>query len=187
MLISFLPKCCRNSYQPVILSLVATKLSTIAEKSIARPSKNIFSIIIIVYNYYTIKKVNGGVNMHLKDLGSQAMQNTNFRTEIATSEHTQMVIMSVNPGEDIGLETHHSEDQVLYLLSGNGKVLLNGQESDFNPGDCVLVPAGVEHNFTTVGNEPMKIITTYSPPHHPKGTVHKTKADAEAAEAEESH
>jgi hypothetical protein len=95
--------------------------------------------------------------------------------------------MNVNPGEDIGLETHDKEDQVLYLISGQGKVLLNGVESDFMAGDCVLVPAGTEHNFTTVGDEPMKIITTYSPPHHPVGTVHKTKADAEAAEAEHGH
>jgi mannose-6-phosphate isomerase-like protein (cupin superfamily) len=76
----------------------------------------------------------------------------------------------------------------LYLVSGKGTVYLDGAESEYNAGDCVLVPAGTEHNFTTVGDEPMKIITTYSPPHHPEGTVHKTKADAEAAEAEhESH
>lgn len=120
--------------------------------------------------------------MHLSNLKTQAIENTYFRSVVANSNHTQVVIMSVNPGEDIGLEVHPKEDQVLYLVSGQGKVLLNGQESDFKAGDCVLVPAGVEHNFTTVGDEPMKIITTYSPPHHPEGTVHKTKAEAEEAE-----
>jgi len=125
--------------------------------------------------------------MHLKNLEEKAMTNTTFRTVVANASHTQVVIMNVNPGEDIGLETHDKEDQVLYLISGQGKVLLNGVESDFTTGDCVLVPAGTEHNFTTVGDEPMKIITTYSPPHHPEGTVHKTKADAEAAEAEHNH
>lgn len=120
--------------------------------------------------------------MHLSNLKTQAIENTYFRSVVANSNHTQVVIMSVNPGEDIGLEVHPKEDQVLYLVSGQGKVLLNGQASDFKAGDCVLVPAGVEHNFTTVGDEPMKIITTYSPPHHPEGTVHKTKAEAEEAE-----
>jgi mannose-6-phosphate isomerase-like protein (cupin superfamily) len=68
------------------------------------------------------------------------------------------------------------------LVSGKGTLYLDGVENDYNPGDCVLVPAGTEHNFTTVGSEPMKIITTYSPPHHPAGTVHQTKAEAESAE-----
>jgi mannose-6-phosphate isomerase-like protein (cupin superfamily) len=125
-----------------------------------------------------------GKDMHLQNLESKAIENTTFRTVLATSKHTQVVVMSVNPGEDIGMEIHPNEDQVLYLVSGKGKVFLNGDEFDFNSGDAVLVPAGAKHNFTTVGEEPMKIITTYSPPHHPDGTVHKTKADAEAAEAE---
>lgn len=122
--------------------------------------------------------------MHIKDLESKAMENTTFRTVLATSKHTQVVVMDVKPGEDIGKEIHPNEDQVLYLISGRGTVYMDGKEMDFNKGDCVLVPAGTEHNFTTTGDEPMKIITTYSPPHHPDGTVHKTKADAEAAELE---
>lgn len=123
--------------------------------------------------------------MHLKNLEQQAKDNTTFRTVVANSKHTQVVVMSINAGEDIGLETHTENDQVLYLVSGKGEVVLNGEKSEFNAGDCVLVPAGTEHNFTTMGSEPMKIITTYSPPHHPAGTIHKTKADAEAAEAAE--
>ena len=125
--------------------------------------------------------------MHLKDLEKTAKENTTFRTVVASSQHTQVVVMDIKPGEDIGKETHADNDQVLYLVSGKGTVYLDGQESEFNPGDCVLVPAGTEHNFTTVGDESMKIITTYSPPHHPEGTVHATKAEAEAAEAEELH
>ncbi len=120
--------------------------------------------------------------MHLENLEQTAIDNNTFRTVLASSEHTQVVVMSIKPGEDIGKEVHTKEDQVLYLVSGKGTVYLDGKESEFNPGDCVLVPAGIEHNFTTVGDAPMKIITTYSPPHHPAGTVHETKADAEAAE-----
>ena len=122
--------------------------------------------------------------MHIKDLESKAMENTTFRTVLATSKHTQVVVMDVKPGEDIGKEIHPNEDQVLYLISGRGTIYMDGKEMDFNKGDCVLVPAGTEHNFTTIGDKSMKIITTYSPPHHPDGTVHKTKADAEAAELE---
>ena len=122
--------------------------------------------------------------MHIKDLESKAMKNTTFRTVLATSKHTQVVVMDVKPGEDIGKEIHPNEDQVLYLISGRGTIYMDGKEMDFNKGDCVLVPAGTEHNFTTIGDESMKIITTYSPPHHPDGTVHKTKVDAEAAELE---
>lgn len=125
--------------------------------------------------------------MHIKELQKQATTNTDFRRVIVNGKHTQVVIMNILPGQDIGKEIHTENDQVLYLVSGKGEVWLDGQTSDFNPGDCVLVPAGIEHNFTTIGNEPMKIITTYSPSHHPEGTVHKTKAEAEAAEAEENH
>ncbi len=121
--------------------------------------------------------------MHLENLEQQAKDNTTFRTVVANSKKVQVVVMSINPGEDIGLETHSENDQVLYLVSGKGEVVLNGEKSEFKSGDAVVVPAGTEHNFTTVGNVPMKIITTYSPPHHADGTVHVTKADAEAAEA----
>ena len=123
--------------------------------------------------------------MHIKDLAAQAKANTTFRTVVANGKHTQVVVMDIKPGEDIGKEVHPDNDQVLYLVSGKGTVYLDGVESEFNPGDAVLVPAGTEHDFTTVGDESMKIITTYSPPHHPAGTVHKTKADALAADAAE--
>jgi len=89
--------------------------------------------------------------------------------------------MSIPANSEIGSETHNENDQVLFLVEGEGKVVLDGQEKPFRKGDLVLVNAGVEHNFITVGSTPMKIITTYSPPHHPEGTIHKTKEEAEAA------
>lgn len=119
---------------------------------------------------------------HIQDIEQKAKENTFFRQVLETGEHTQIVIMSIPPNSDIGMETHQDNDQVLYLVAGEGKVILNGQEEPFKKGDIVLVRAGTEHNFVTVGSEPMKIITTYSPPHHPDGTVHKTKEEAEAAE-----
>ena len=118
----------------------------------------------------------------IKDIKDQAKRNEYFRRVLATSEHTQVVIMSIPASRDIGLEVHTDNDQVLYLVDGTGKVILNGQESAFEAGDLVLVKAGVKHNFVTVGESPMKIITTYSPPHHPAGTIHKTKDEADQAE-----
>jgi mannose-6-phosphate isomerase-like protein (cupin superfamily) len=118
----------------------------------------------------------------VKGIEYQAKQNEYFRQVLITGEHTQVVIMSIPAGGEIGLEAHPDNDQVLYLVEGAGKVSLNGKESPFNAGDLVLVKAGVKHNFMTVGKAPMKIITTYSPPHHPAGTVHKTKAEADQSE-----
>lgn len=114
----------------------------------------------------------------IDNISQQAKDNDYFRQVLATGKHTQVVIMSIPPGSDIGEEVHPDNDQVLYLIDGSGQVFMDGQESDFNAGDLVLVPAGARHNFITKGEAPMKIITTYSPPHHPDGTVHKTKADA---------
>ncbi|MDD2823552.1 MAG: cupin domain-containing protein [Candidatus Daviesbacteria bacterium] len=90
---------------------------------------------------------------HLPDVNSQAKQNSFFRKVLDTGEYTQVVIMSINPGEDIGSEVHADTDQVLYLVSGEGKVVLNGEEAPFKAGDIVLVHAGTEHNFITVGED----------------------------------
>lgn len=117
----------------------------------------------------------------IKDIERQAKENEYFRQVLATGKHTQVVIMSIPPDGEIGEEVHTDNDQVLYLVEGSGQVVLDGQAADYNPGDLVLVPAGTKHNFITKGEAPMKIITTYSPPHHPDGTVHKTKAEADAA------
>ena len=112
------------------------------------------------------------------NIKQQALDNEYFRQVLETAEHTQIVIMHIQAGGEIGEEVHPDNDQVLYLVAGKGKVYLDDQESDYNAGDIVLVPAGTKHNFVASDDEPMKIITTYSPPHHPQGTVHKTKAEA---------
>lgn len=125
--------------------------------------------------------------MHIENILQTAKDNSNFRRVIETSKHTQIVVMDIKPGEDIGQEVHSENDQILFLVSGRGTVFLDGIETEFNPGDCVLVPAGVEHNFTTIGDESMKIITTYSPPHHYADTIHRTKKEAEEAEEHEHH
>jgi mannose-6-phosphate isomerase-like protein (cupin superfamily) len=91
--------------------------------------------------------------------------------------------MSLQPGEDIGSEVHPDNEQVLICLDGSGKAVLNGEEMPFNKGDLVVVIAGTEHNFINTGASSMKVITIYSPPDHPAGTINKTKADAQAEES----
>lgn len=118
--------------------------------------------------------------MQIKNITDQAKTNEYFRHVLATGKQVQVVIMSIPAGGEIGSETHEDNDQTLLLVEGSGQVVLDGESKDYNVGDLVLVPAGTEHNFIA-GSEPMKIITTYSPPHHPDGTIHKTKAEADSA------
>jgi mannose-6-phosphate isomerase-like protein (cupin superfamily) len=111
-----------------------------------------------------------------------ARQNTDFRRELYTTAQSQLVLMSVLPGDDIGLETHDL-DQVLVFVSGTGKSLIGGRERQIGAGDVAVVPAGTAHNFINTGSEPLKLFTVYAPPEHAAGTVHRTKAEAERAEA----
>lgn len=105
-----------------------------------------------------------------------------FRRVLATGDHTQLVIMTIPPGGEIGSEVHNGIDQVLIILDGTGVSILSGVERPIGPGGAVLVPSGVEHNFVATGGEPLRIITIYGPPDHAPDTVHRTKAEAEADE-----
>ena len=113
-----------------------------------------------------------------------AQENTSFRSVVATHRHAQVVIMALRPGEDIGAEVH-THDQILVIVDGNGSAVLDEKRTALVPGDMVIVPAGVRHNIINGPSGPMKLYTIYAPPEHPDGTVHRTKADAEKAEAEE--
>lgn len=123
------------------------------------------------------------MGFHL-DLDEATRSNTDFRKELYTTERSQLVVMSIQPGEDIGLETHDL-DQALFFVAGQGDYLLGGQKGSMKAGDVVVVPAHTEHNFINTGDAPLKLYTFYAPPDVAPGTVHRTKADAEAAEAEE--
>lgn len=105
------------------------------------------------------------------------MQNDNFRKVLNTAQHSQLVVMSLLPGEEIGTEVHDL-DQFIRFESGRGKVILNGKETEVEDDWAVVIPAGVEHNvINTSDSEKMKLYSIYSPPEHPEGTVHPTKAD----------
>ena len=105
------------------------------------------------------------------------MQNDNFRKALNTAKHSQLVVMSLLPGEDIGAEVHDL-DQFIRFESGRGKVILDGKEHAVEDDWAVVIPAGVEHNvINTSDSEKMKLYSIYSPPEHADGTVHPTKAD----------
>jgi mannose-6-phosphate isomerase-like protein (cupin superfamily) len=116
-----------------------------------------------------------------KDIAALAQENSFFRKEILTNVNSQLVLMSVEPGDDIGEETH-DVDQILYFLSGSGEAVLNRERTPIKANSLVVVPAGTVHNFINTGSQPLKLFTIYSPPEEEPGTIHKTKAEAEAAE-----
>ncbi len=114
--------------------------------------------------------------MFNKDILALTKANTFFRQELATHRFSQLVVMSIEPGEDIGMEVHDL-DQILVFIEGEGEAVLDGETGAIGPGSLVIVPAGVEHNFTNTGTGPLKLFTIYAPAEHAAGTVHKTKAD----------
>ena len=105
--------------------------------------------------------------------------NDNFRQVVYTAKNTQLVLMSLKPGEEIGSEVHDDGDQFFRFEQGVGKVVINGDEQSVGDGDVVIVPQGAEHNvINTSDTEPLKLYTLYSPPHHQDGTVHVTRDEA---------
>jgi mannose-6-phosphate isomerase-like protein (cupin superfamily) len=116
---------------------------------------------------------------------TDAVENNNFRKVLYTSNHSQLVLMSLLPNEKIGLETHTDNDQFFRVEKGHGKCLIDGNEYILADGDAVIVPAGARHNvINTSATEPLKLYTIYSPPHHRDGIVRATKHDAETNEEE---
>ncbi|MBA2489142.1 MAG: cupin domain-containing protein [Chloroflexi bacterium] len=116
------------------------------------------------------------------DIFQAAWKNDAFRREVLTGDHEQVVVMTIPPGGDIGEEVHPDTNQVLAFIDGRGEAQLDGQSSPVAPNDMVFVRAGIRHNFINTGDSPLRLITVYAPPEHAPGTVHQTKADAEAAE-----
>lgn len=113
-------------------------------------------------------------------------ENTNFRRVLFTGLTSQLVVMSIPPGTDVGEETHKYTEQTLFFLSGIGEGALDDKKFPIGPGDVVVVVAGAKHNFRNTGTEPLKIYTVYTPPNHIDGRVHPTKADADADTADEA-
>lgn len=120
------------------------------------------------------------INSFIGNIEALVMRNDNFREVIFTGEKSQLVVMSIPSGGEIGEETHDHVEQTLYVVSGICDVSLDGEVTRISGGDVVVVTPGTRHNFINSGNDVVKIITTYSPPNHIDGRVHVTKEEADA-------
>ena len=114
-------------------------------------------------------------------IATVAEQSADFRRVLWTGEHTQLVIMTIPPGGEIGEEVH-DVDQILTFVSGTAQAMVGGQKKNVAQGDLVVVPAGKKHNFVNAGPNPLVLYTVYGPPEHAEGAVHKTKEEADELE-----
>lgn len=122
------------------------------------------------------------------EIEQATLENTFFRKVLFTGPKSQLVLMAIQPGDDIGLETHPATDQFIRVESGEGKALIGGQEFALKDGTAVVIPAGAEHNIVnTSPSKVLKLYTVYTPPEHADGTIHRTKAEAVAAHEKEHH
>jgi mannose-6-phosphate isomerase-like protein (cupin superfamily) len=119
------------------------------------------------------------------NIEKETLENKNFRKVLYTSKHSQLVLMSLSPNEEIGMEVHKDNDQFFRFEKGAGKVIIDGNEYKAGDGSAIVVPAGAEHNVVNMsGSEDLKLYTIYSPAHHKDGIIRETKKEAEANEAE---
>ena len=150
-----------------------------------------------VNRFESVRSSNGYDRISLKDYGPKpftvninqaSKQNKTYRTALWTGTHLQVTLMSINVGDDIGLEMHPNVDQFLRIEQGQGMVQMGKSKGHLNfkrkvsDDFAIMIPAGTWHNVINTGNTPLKLYSIYAPPNHPFGTVHVTKADAMAAE-----
>jgi mannose-6-phosphate isomerase-like protein (cupin superfamily) len=112
------------------------------------------------------------------NIEKETRENINFRRVLYTSKNSQLVLMSLKTGEEIGLETHTKNDQFFRFESGKGMVIIDGHEHAVGDGIAIIIPAGAKHNVINTGSSDLKMYTIYSPAHHRDGVIHPTKADA---------
>jgi mannose-6-phosphate isomerase-like protein (cupin superfamily) len=121
---------------------------------------------------------------YITNIEKLTLENDNFRHVLYTDKNSQLVLMSLLPGEEIGEEVH-DVDQFFRIEKGNGKAILSGISHDISDGSVVIIPVGTKHNIINTGSESMKMYTLYMPPHHRDGVIHKTKAEGEADKTDE--
>lgn len=123
-----------------------------------------------------------GININIEQV---TLENSDFRRVLYTGKNSQLVLMSLQPNEEIGLETHPENDQFLRFEGGRGAVFIDNNRYEVTDGDAVIVPAGARHNVVNLSDaEQLRLYTIYSPPHHKDGTVHATKKNAETDDEE---
>lgn len=118
------------------------------------------------------------------DIEQLTEENSDFRRVLYTGKHLQLVLMTIQPGEEIGEEVHEDHDQFFRIEKGEGEILIDGNRSKIKSDDAIIVPAGARHNLVNTGDKALQLYTIYAPPEHRDGTVHSTKAAASAAEKE---
>ena len=122
------------------------------------------------------------MNGYVTNIERDTLDNEDYRRVLFTGPNTQLVLMTLRPGEEIGEETHEEHDQFIRVEAGTGTVMLDGKPTALSDGSAVVIPAGTRHNVVnTSSSEPLRLYTLYSPPEHPDGTVQHTKADETAA------
>lgn len=120
---------------------------------------------------------------YVDNIEEKTLANNFFREVLFTGKYSQLVVMSLLPNEEIGMEVHQTVDQFFRIEKGQGKVIMNGEEHEIKDGSAIIVPAGTEHNvINTSGTDALKLYTIYSPPNHPDKKIHKTKTEAMADE-----
>jgi mannose-6-phosphate isomerase-like protein (cupin superfamily) len=115
------------------------------------------------------------------DIEESTVKGTDFRRVLYTGKNMQLVLMALKPGEEIGEEVHEDRDQFFRVEKGEGEVWIDGRETKIKSDVAIVVPAGARHNVRNTGVQPLKLYTLYAPPEHAEGTVHVTKADAQAS------
>jgi mannose-6-phosphate isomerase-like protein (cupin superfamily) len=119
---------------------------------------------------------------YVEDIEAVTERNNDFRRVVYTGPHVQLVVMSLQPGEEIGEEVHEDTDQFFRIEVGRGEFVINSRASSIEADWAIVVPAGARHNIKNTGDKALKLYTLYAPPHHADGTVHRTKADAEQSD-----
>ncbi len=125
------------------------------------------------------------MNGFIDDIEKLTKDNVFFRKVLFTGKYSQLVLMSLKPGEEIGKEIHDSVDQFFRVDEGKGEIIIDGEVRQIEDGFAVVVPAGSEHNLVNTGKVDLKLYTVYSPPNHPENTIHKTYEEAMEAEEHE--
>ena len=125
--------------------------------------------------------------IYVENIEKDTLENDNFRKVLVTNKFSQLVVMNLKPGENIGMEVHNDVDQFIRIEEGSGKAVLDGKDYPIEDDFAVVIPAGTEHDIINESDGEMKLYSIYSPAEHPDGTIHKDKAEAETYEAEHHH